>query len=98
MTKEEVLHLATLARIELSPEEIVRFGTDFDAILSYVARIKDLAGSDTSTPHLGVVHNVFREDADPHEPGLYTESLLAAAPTREKEYIKVKKILENNNG
>lgn len=98
MTKEEIVHLSTLARVELTPEEISRFGGEFDAILAYVAGVKDLAGDATSAPKLGVVSDVFREDTHPNEAGAYTEALLAAAPQREKNYLKVKKILENNNG
>lgn len=41
----------------------------------------------------GVGVNVMREDGEPHESGLYTEKLLSAAPQREGQYIKVKKIL-----
>ena len=39
------------------------------------------------------VLNVMREDVNPHESGLYTEKILEQAPTREGNYIKVKKIL-----
>lgn len=41
----------------------------------------------------GVGVNVMREDTEPHESGIYTEKLLSAAPQREGQYIKVKKIL-----
>ncbi len=37
----------------------------------------------------------MRDDADPHEAGLYTEDLLKAAPGRDGNYVKVKKILED---
>jgi aspartyl-tRNA(Asn)/glutamyl-tRNA(Gln) amidotransferase subunit C len=46
LSREEVLHLAELARIELSDEEVERFRTEIQAILGYVER---LAAIDTST-------------------------------------------------
>ena len=41
----------------------------------------------------GEVRNVFREDKDPHLPGEFTEDLLAEAPRRQDNFVKVKKIL-----
>jgi hypothetical protein len=35
----------------------------------------------------------MREDGEPHESGIYTQKILEQAPAREKDYIKVKKIL-----
>ena len=96
MKKEDIVHLAKLARIELTDAEIERFSHDFDAILDYVGEVKGLAGAQGGEPQLPPLHNVFREDKDPHEPGIYTEDLLALAPKRHGAYVEVKKVLENN--
>lgn len=93
MTKEEILHLADLARIELTPEEVERFTQEFSAILDYVTQIKALTAEVRSEPSVGVVHNIFREDEHPHEGDRYTEDLLDASPSRHGRYVKVKKIL-----
>ena len=67
---------------------------EFDSILEYVATIQKVSASATErTPSIVAQRNVMREDANPHETGLYTEALVGAAPRREGEYIKVKKIL-----
>jgi Asp-tRNA(Asn)/Glu-tRNA(Gln) amidotransferase C subunit len=50
---------------------------------------------DTS-PTVGAVHNVYREDVVRHEPDQYTEALLAEAPDRQGRYLKVKKILQQD--
>ena len=95
MKREDILHLADLARIELSDAEIDRFSKDFDDILTYVSAVKDLASQAPSEQKLGVVANVFREDENPHEAGIYTEDILALAPDRVGQYVRVKKVLDN---
>lgn len=94
MTKDDIEHLAALARIEISPEETAHFATEFDDILGYVTAIKELAGSGEESPAVGTHHNIFRDDTDPHEPGMYTEDILNAASGRSGRYIEVKKILD----
>ena len=46
-----------------------------------------------TTDKNNTMRNVMREDANPHESGIYTEKMLEQAPAREGNYIKVKKIL-----
>jgi len=94
MNKEKVLNLAKLARIELADGEAESLSSEFDAILKYVSEVKDVANDQHSNNLENVgVFNVMREDANPHESGIYTEKILAQAPSREGDYIKVKKIL-----
>lgn len=87
--------LATLARIDISAEEAENLSHEFESILGYVSEVKSVAS--TSDKELGVedfaLKNVWREDAEPHDSGLYTEKILNEAPEREGDYIKVKKIL-----
>ena len=100
MDKEKVLKLATLARIEVSDEEAEDLVREFDSILKYVSEIKTSPqplslprrGGDSRAASGGEV-NVMREDTNPHESGIYTEDLLNAAPQREGDYVRVKKIL-----
>lgn len=96
MKREDILHLADLARIELTDTEIERFSKEFGAILGYVDSIKSMTQGEKVEPTIGALHNVFREDVDPHEAGIYTEDILSLAPQREKQYVKVKKILGGN--
>ncbi len=94
MNREDIVRLATLARIELTDEEIDAFLHDITSILSYVGEIKEITGDAPEEKVAGAVYNVFRKDDTPHEPGLYTDDLLALAPERDGAYVKVKKILE----
>ncbi len=93
MRIEEIEHLAKLARIELRGGEASVLAENITSILGYVSDIQEITGGDDLTKQVGPVHNVFREDENPRESGVFTEKLLAAAPEREGQYFKVKKIL-----
>ena len=94
MNKEKVSDLAKLARIEIEDKEVESLSYEFDAILGYVGEIKNTKVLPLVSNSQGkTLKNVMREDADPHQSGLYTEKVLEQAPAREGDYIKVKKIL-----
>lgn len=95
MEIHDVQHLAGLARISLADEEASEFAAKFDAILSYVAQITEVSADAVTVPIVGVHANVFREDVETNEPGAYTETLISAAPKRNRAYIQVKKIFGN---
>ncbi len=97
MNKDEVLKLAKLARIEIGEEEAEKLSHEFDAILGYVAEVKNAIGP---TSHEATrdrsdfaLRNVMREDVEPHESGIYTEKILQNVPNRNGDYVEVKKIL-----
>ncbi len=87
----EIEKLAALARIALTDEEKKSLQQDMGSILTYVDQIKNAAGT-TDVEIVGNL-NVFRDDSNPHPTGMFTEDLLVAAPQREDNYFKVKKIL-----
>ena len=93
--KEDIQHLANLARISLTEREIETLSLECSSILEYVAQLEEIAVDVPKEKTVGVHYNVLREDGDPHEPGIYSEKLLAAAPKREKDHISVKKILKD---
>lgn len=95
VTIEEIEKLATLARIELSQAEKEKLRVDIGAILEYVSQIKEVSAKTAEKPsdYFVASVNVMREDANPHGTGIYTDALLDAAPQREEQYIRVKKIL-----
>jgi aspartyl-tRNA(Asn)/glutamyl-tRNA(Gln) amidotransferase subunit C len=91
ITLEEIKKLATLARIELSPEEAEKMTKEIDSILEYVGQVQKIGkGEEGETP---LLRNVMREDIVTHTPGEYTEKLLSNAPFRKGMLLKVKKIL-----
>ena len=90
--KEDIKKLAELARIEVNEKETKSLAKDIEAILEYVKQVRDVSVQDTVRKDDALV-NVFREDANSHESGIYTDALLSAVPERDGQYIKVKKIL-----
>jgi aspartyl/glutamyl-tRNA(Asn/Gln) amidotransferase C subunit len=94
ITKEDIQNLSELARIEVEEGEIERFRSSIENILGYISEVRTVSGEEVSNTLLeGTLRNVFREDAEPHESGKYTEGVLVNAPDKEGGYLKVKKIL-----
>jgi aspartyl-tRNA(Asn)/glutamyl-tRNA(Gln) amidotransferase subunit C len=88
ITKEEVLHVARLARLELSDHEIDRFTGQLSAILEAVAKVSELDLSDVEpTAHPLDLVNIWAED-DPR-PCLSLDDALANAPEREGGFFEV---------
>lgn len=93
MKTEEILQLASLARLAITHEEAERLRGDINGVLAYVSVINEISGTDDGVKTVGAVHNVLREDVVTNQPGEYTEVLLAEAPQRTDNYLQVKKIL-----
>ena len=93
ITREEVQRVALLARLQLSPEEENVLTKQLDNILEYMEKLKQL-DTEKVTPlaHVVDIVNAFREDRVVHAP--QPEKLLTNAPTREKTFFKVPKIIE----
>ncbi len=88
ISREEVLHVARLARLELSEEEVERFAGQLSAILEAVGKVGelDLDGVEP-TAHPLELANVWAED-EPRPP-LDVEEALANAPDREGGSFRV---------
>ena len=88
ITREEVLHVARLARLELSSDEVTRFQGQLSAILEAVSKVSELDLSDIPpTAHPLEIANTWREDEP--RPSLPLEDVFANAPDREDDYFKV---------
>lgn len=92
ISREEVQHLAHLARLELTEDETAHYAEQLSAIVDAVARVSDVAADDIPpTSHPIPVTNVFREDVA--RPGLDRATIAAAAPSWEDDRFKVPRIL-----
>ena len=96
MTKEEILHLSHLARIELSESETGSLQKDITDIVEYVSVVNDIA-ADVPEKRLTPRYNIFRDDVVTNEPGIMTEDILKQAPKRHGQYVEVKKILNTDD-
>ena len=89
ITREDVLHVARLARLELTEPEVERLQEQLSAILEAVSKVQELDLSDvppTSHPSADVV-NVWREDEP--RPSLPRDEALANAPAVQDVMFKV---------
>ncbi len=88
ITRDDVLHVARLARLALTDEEAERFGEELNAILEAVGKVAELDLSDVEpTSHPLAVSNVWGED-DPR-PSLALDEALSTAPEREGGFFRV---------
>ena len=94
MKREDIAHLATLARLELSEPELQSLPAELSSIVSYVSVISDIASEESQTaPEVGIRYNIFRRDVVTNDADEYTAALLAEMPQTEGRYMKVKKII-----
>jgi len=93
ISREEVAHLADLARIDLSDSELDHLAPQLAVILDSIASLSDVAAEDVPpTSHPLPLTNVFR--ADRVRPGLTAEEALAGAPAVEEQRFSVPRILD----
>jgi aspartyl-tRNA(Asn)/glutamyl-tRNA(Gln) amidotransferase subunit C len=92
ITRDEVAHLANLARIDLDDAELDHLAPQLSVILESVASISGVAGDDIPpTSHALPLTNVFREDVI--RVGLTAEQALSGAPAHEQQRFSVPRIL-----
>ena len=92
VTRDEVAHLARLARLALDDDELDRLGGQLDAIVAAISRIQELDTADVPpTSHALPLTNVTRPDEV--RPGLTADEALAGAPAAEDGRFRVPRIL-----
>jgi aspartyl-tRNA(Asn)/glutamyl-tRNA(Gln) amidotransferase subunit C len=88
ITREEVLHVARLARLELSDAEVARLQDELSDILEAVSKVSELDLSDVPpTAHPLEIANAWAEDVP--RPSLELDEVFANAPDREDDHFKV---------
>ena len=88
ITREQVLHVARLARLDLSEEEVARLQEQLSAILEAVSKVSELDLDDVPpTSHPLDLVNVLR--ADEPRPCLPLDDVFANAPEREGDAFRV---------
>ena len=91
ITREDVAHLARLARLAVTEDEIDLFAGQLDAILDVVAPVGEIGDEVEPTSHVVPLTNVLR--ADEVVPSLDREAALAGAPRAEDGRFRVPRIL-----
>jgi len=93
ISRDDVLHVARLARLHLSDEEVDRMQTQLSNILAAIETLRDV-----DTSHVGPTASVIRlenvmRDDEPRPP-MAREAALANAPLRDDPFLRVPTVLE----
>jgi len=93
LTREQVRHVAELAKLKLTDKEVSLFQEQLSSILEHVDRLEELE-TESIPPTAGVLslRNVMR--ADQPRPCFPREDMLANAPESEDAFVKVKPVLD----
>lgn len=93
ITREEVEHVALLARLKFNEDEVERFTTQMNSILEYMGKLAELDTTHVEpTFHAVAQTNVFRQDMV--KPSIPQELSLSNAPDADHGFFRVPKIIE----
>ena len=91
--RDTVAHVAALAHIDLSPEELNEFSVELSSVVDHIARLRELdTTSVPPTAHAIPIENVLRDDVV--KPSWPPEAVLANAPRRVDDLFEVQAILD----
>jgi aspartyl-tRNA(Asn)/glutamyl-tRNA(Gln) amidotransferase subunit C len=93
LTREDVLKLARLARLQITEEEVGAFQKELNEVLEYVKHLDsvDVDGLEPTSQVTGLT-NVMRED-EVIDYGIAPQTLLALAPKKQDGHIKVRRMI-----
>lgn len=92
ISREEVKHIASLARIGLGKEEVEKFSHDLSAVLDWIDQLKEVDVENVEpTAHITGMDNISREDKN-REFG-NKEGIIKLFPEKKNGYDKVKSVL-----
>jgi aspartyl-tRNA(Asn)/glutamyl-tRNA(Gln) amidotransferase subunit C len=93
ISEDQVKHVAHLARLAITDEEVQKFTTQLDAIIGFAEQLNELDTTNVEpTSHVLDMKNVFREDKPGK--GLTREEVLKNAPDHQDGQVRVPSILE----
>lgn len=95
LTRQEIEHVAKLARLELTEEEITKYGEQLSGVLSYIDQLRevDTTGVEPTAQVTGL-QNAWREDEVVDWGAESRAEAIALAPEVEGGQIKVRRVLE----
>ena len=97
ITEADVRHVAKLARLRLTDEQVQQFTAQLGDVLDYIGKLGELQLDDVEPmAHAQDLANVLREDAE--KQSLDVETALANAPDREPPFFKVPKVMGEDSG
>jgi aspartyl-tRNA(Asn)/glutamyl-tRNA(Gln) amidotransferase subunit C len=100
LSEQEVRHIAGLARIGVSDEEVSFYTRELSSVLAYVEQLNEIATTEVvPLSHATGAHSVTRSDGvQLWEDRAWKDILLACVSSVERGFVKVKAILDKTNG
>ena len=94
LTKQEIQHIADLARLELTNEELEKYGSQLSGVLNYIDELKEVDTANVApTAQVTGLENIMRADEVEAWPQDEVEMALGQAPEREGRLVKVRRVL-----
>lgn len=95
LSRDEVLHVALLARLDLDEEEIERYTWELNRILEHIEKLSELDTEGVEpTSHAVPLHNVLRPDE--YGKPFSREEVLSNAPDKVGGYFRVPRVVEES--
>jgi aspartyl-tRNA(Asn)/glutamyl-tRNA(Gln) amidotransferase subunit C len=95
LTKQEIEHVAKLARLELTEEEIKKYGEQLSGVLSYIDQLQEVDTKNIEpTAQVTGLQNSWREDIVEDWSYEERQAALKLAPELEDLQLKVRRVLE----
>jgi len=93
ISREEVQHIAKLARLELTEQEIEKMQKELSSVLDYIEKLKevDVSGIESKVRATDLENVMRTDEAGNFDPGM-SEKLLNEAPEKKGNHIKVKSV------
>lgn len=94
LSKEQIQHIATLARLELTEEELEKYGGQLSAVLGYIEQLQEV-NTDGIEPTAQVtgLENSWREDVVRVWDNAEREAAIGLAPEVDEGQVKVRRVL-----
>ncbi len=94
LSREEVLHIAALAKVGVTEEDVERFREQLSNILEYFEALQklDTSGVPPTAQSIALQNVIMCDDV---RPSMTPDEVLANAPQREEDFFKVKIVLED---
>ena len=95
LLKQQIEHIAKLARLELTAAELKKYGSQLSSILNYIDQLKEVevTGVEPTAQVTGLA-NVFRPDKAGDWDKKEIEIALDNAPEKQERFVKVKRVIE----
>lgn len=94
LSTDEVRHVAELAKLKLTDDEVALYAEQLSQILDYAEKLQEIdTSSIPPTPYVLSLENVMREDVA--ETGLTNEEALANAPDSDEGFFRVRAVFDD---